>query len=332
MPHPNGKSSDILMYLDEGAGPNYNISYYRPGFYKVVGFKSTAPRKGRIHPNKAEGYKNDEKLPQALSRARRMILEYALCNDWKWFVTLTLDAEKVDRFDFPAFYKKFKEWHKYRSEKLEKKIPYLLIPEKHKDGAWHLHGFFNSDIDGLLVPFAELDKAGYRTPSGKRLSRKLRDNFFDCPDYRKRFGFCSFGKIRCQEAAAFYVTKYITKSLQDSTLQLGMDLYYHSRCLNSAQFVDSIYGKNDDLEKVLVNDYEYCKTGFYRFDKEPGFDPIMDLVDDQRLCDAEVLHDFLKSFNAEIEAEVDEYYEATQLAMKGFEGAAGLGNKRKSKR
>ena len=318
MPHPIQKSSDLWPYLTEEIGPDYNVSYYRLGLYKVVRFNSTAPRRGRLPQEKAEGYKNLDKLPQALSRARRMVLEYGLCNDWNWFATLTIDASKEDRTNLQQFYTHFKDWLKYQREKTGKKIPYLLVPEKHKKNGWHLHGLFTSDIDDLLVSFAELDQGGFRMPSGKVLPRKLiRGNYYDYPAYRKRFGFCSFGKIQNIEATAFYISKYVTKSLQDNTERLGMQLYYHSEGLNKAEFVDSVYGRNSSLDNVLVNHYEHCSTGFYRFQREPGYDPILDIIEEQQA--ALFPMDFTKDVDPVIAAEVDEYYEATQLAIKGFE-------------
>ena len=56
-------------------------------------------------------------------------------------------------------------------------------------------------------------------------------------------------------------------------------------------------------------------------------------VDDSALdlCRYLMPDDFLKSFNVEVEKEVDEYYEVTQMAIKGFEAAAAVANKSKSK-
>lgn len=341
MPHLIRKSPDIVPL----EGPVYILKQCKPGLIKASRFKTDAVLRPHTPCFKIEGgYKYDSKLPQSISRARRVVMELALCNDWKWFVTLTMDGAKrnrdgttLDRYDFPAFYEKFKQWHKDLCKKYDKKFPYLLIPEKHKDGAWHMHGFFNSDVDALLVPFVELDMGGFRLPSGKRLPRKLiRGDYYDWPRYRNRFGFCSFGKIRSQQGVAAYATKYITKSLVESKERLGMDMYYHTRPLNTAEFLGVYYGRNDVLDSALKNHYEHCSTGFFEYDPDLG-EPVLDMLEDQaywmhllRLiygCDVAP-----KKIAPEVEVEVDEYYEATQLAMKGFEGAAGLGNKQNTKR
>lgn len=338
MPHPNAQSLDLTQF----EGVVYTLKYFKPGLCKATRFKHAGCLKGpsprcktiQLAPSSQEteeGFKNDSKLPQAVARARRVVMELGLCNDWKWFVTLTFDGAKqnrdgttLDRYDFPALYEKFKQWHKDLCKKYGRKFPYLLIPEKHKDGAWHMHGFFNSDIDDLLVSFVELDETGYKMPSGKRLPRKLiRGDFYDWPAYRKRFGFCSFGEIRSEMGVSAYATKYITKSLVENKDQLGYHTYFHTRPLNTPERLGVYYGKNDVLDSALKNHYEHCSTGFFEYDSSLGIDPVLDMLEEQsywhhllRLIYSQDVAP--KKIKPEVEAEIDEYYEATQLAIKGF--------------
>ena len=60
-----------------------------------IGCRATAKRIGR--------------LPQAISRARRVCLEIALCNDWKWFATFTIAKDNYDRKNLEGYYDKFSE-------------------------------------------------------------------------------------------------------------------------------------------------------------------------------------------------------------------------------
>ena len=298
-------------------GPDYNLYRFRSDMYKVVRFKSTAPRCGYIPRNNDQGYKHIDKLPQSLSRARRVCLELALCNEWKWFATFTIAKDNFDRKNLDGFYDRFSEWLKYQRKIHNVKIPYLLVPEQHGDGSWHMHGFFNADIDQMLVLFRDMDKQGYRTADGKKLPRKLiRNDFYNWPAYQKRFGFCSFGKIRDHDATAFYATKYISKSFQGDARRVGLKLYYCSQGLNRSQYFDSLYGPCPDLDKALVNHYEYCSIGFVRFDREPGDDPLLDIIENQR----EQLFpmSFAVDVDPEVAQEVDDYYEVTQMCMKGF--------------
>lgn len=163
---------------------------------------------------KAEAQHSDVKLSSSISRTKRVILELALSNDWDFFITMTLNENKADRFDLEAWHKKFREWLKYRRKEYGLNVSYLLVPEQHGDGAWHAHGLIRGISLLDLVPFSGMDKAGYRSKDGKRLPKKLRESdYLNWRDYERSFGFCSLGPLRSQEAASFYVTKYITKDL-----------------------------------------------------------------------------------------------------------------------
>lgn len=296
--------------LPELVGPDYNLYQYRPDFYKVVRFKSTAPRLGAVRKPKEEGHKHEDKLPAALSRARRVCLELALCNDWKWFATFTIAESNHDRKNLDGFYERFSEWLKYQKKKYSIKLPYLLVPEQHGDGSWHMHGFFNSDLDRFLVPFKESWDSGENIPY-----KLVEKGYCNWPEYQKKFGFCSFGEIRNHDAAAFYATKYISKSFQGDARRVGLKLYYCSQGLNRAQFFDSLYGPCPALNQCLVNDYEFCQTGFFRFDREPGDDPLVDILEYHH----ELYSDVEKEdFRTEPFPEVDDYHEMMQEMLAGF--------------
>ena len=77
---------------------------------------------------------NEEKLSNNISRAKSKIYEYALCNDFEYFVTLTLDKNKIDRSNIDNFIKKLSQYIRDTRKSTGQKIQYILIPEKHKDG------------------------------------------------------------------------------------------------------------------------------------------------------------------------------------------------------
>ena len=76
-------------------------------------------------------------------RARKTLDELGNCNEWDYFVTLTVDPGKYDRFDLKSFYKAFSSFKRH----LGFRFSYVFVPEQHKDGAWHLHGL----ISGLPI-------------------------------------------------------------------------------------------------------------------------------------------------------------------------------------
>ena len=48
---------------------------------------------------------NDEKLDTNICRAKKLVFEYASCNDFDYFITLTLDKLKHDRYDLGEYKK-----------------------------------------------------------------------------------------------------------------------------------------------------------------------------------------------------------------------------------
>ena len=74
-----------------------------------------------------------------MRRARAKLRRLALANEFSYFVTLTLDPAKIDRYDGAAVTKSLGRWcdNMVRRHGLR----YILVPEQHKDGAFHFHGF-----------------------------------------------------------------------------------------------------------------------------------------------------------------------------------------------
>lgn len=183
---------------------------------------------------------NDEKLGNNISRARTKVQEYAMCNDWNYFVTLTLDPAKYDRFDLSHWQHDLSEFlHNFnRRRNPEHKVKYLFIPELHKDGAWHMHGL----IKGLSYSDLSVNENGH----------------LDWTDYKKRFGFICFETPRNPDACANYILKYITKDLEKSVAIPGGHLYYISKGLKKP---DLLYRGRAELSCPW--DYEhpegYCK-------------------------------------------------------------------------
>ena len=297
-------SVQLIQPVPELVRPDYNIYYFSGGIFKIVHFKSTAPV--FVSGDKKQKKGNEYKLDPAISRARRTVLELGLCNDWKYFATFTIAKEKHDRRDLQSFHKRFTQWLRdIRKKYPDVSISFVLVPEQHKDGSWHMHGLF-SDITPLLVSFRDL------ADCGENLPLKLVENgYFNWQDYQKKFGFCSFGVIRDKVAAGFYITKYLSKSLSDSAINVGLHLYYASRGLHRAQLHGDIYGHCGYLDKFLVNHYDFCSTGMTHVRDGLGWDFAMEymLVEPLELEGSPDQADLL---------EVEEYYEAVQEAMEGF--------------
>lgn len=97
-----------------------------------------------------------ESLRCSISRSRRKIREYALCNDFEYFVTITINSEKADRFSLTQcqdLLKKKLYYFKSRNENFK----YILITEKHLNGAFHFHGLMKGINEGDLILYSEED-------------------------------------------------------------------------------------------------------------------------------------------------------------------------------
>lgn len=235
----------------------HTIYRYTDQIYKIVQFYDVRPLPGP----KAPAQHHEEKLEQSLSRARRVVLEKALCNPWDWFCTFTIAPDKADRNDLEGFWKRFSQFLRDQRKKFPG-LAYLLVPEKHRDGAWHCHGLLVGLPDSELLSFDQMDKDGFRLPSGKRLPRSLRDSeYMNWSAYSRKFGFCSLGRIKCPEAAAFYVCKYIQKDTARLVSSVGLHTYYVSQNLNAAVKHLDFYGWDPEIEKFLTHSWDFCRTG-----------------------------------------------------------------------
>lgn len=186
---------------------------------------------------------NQDKLSNNLVRAKSKVFEYSMCNKFDYFVTLTLDKNKYDRHNLNKYIKDLGQFIRNYRRDYNVNIQYLLIPEQHKDGAWHMHGL----IKGIPEEHLTVNSNGYK----------------DWQAYSVKFGYMSIDSIRSQEAISKYITKYITKALEvgGGVTEKNKKLYYCSRGLYTAEKVKEGTLTSRELEKVTF-DYEndYVKS------------------------------------------------------------------------
>ena len=216
------------------------IKQYDEDTFKIVRLKSVRARheeknttqqdaieKGidLIFPPKKEKKEelNYERLDESISRTKTRIYELARCNPWEYFITLTLDKTKIDRYDIKGFTVKFNRMISDANKDRERKIQYMIIPEKHKNGAFHFHGF--------VMGLTENDV------------RKNRNKYLEWGSYRDKFGYCSLSKIRSIEACSAYCKKYITKDLRATIKKKGAKMYYCSLGLSRGERVYMGFGE-----------------------------------------------------------------------------------------
>lgn len=233
-----------------GVSPMYTIHQYREDIYKVVAFKGVRdPDRFHAADHKDEQH-YDQKLNEAFCRAKSMVLQYALCNPWDYFFTGTLDEKKFSRYDLDGYQAKLSQFIRDKRKAYGTQIQFLLVPEQHKNGAWHIHGL----LSGL--PASAVRK--FRHPEPEEL---IHSSYLNWPDYMEKFGYCSLGPITSPVATAFYITKYVSKELSQRGGDLGKHLYFHSRPLKKAEKASDVYYPNFGLDAYCIHDHDFCKTG-----------------------------------------------------------------------
>lgn len=216
---------------------NFVHGYYILSQYKDK-FKLTVVKHMSFGERNGEGSRdvNEDKLINNISRSRNKIYEYALCNDWDYFATLTLDPKRYDRYNLDKYIKDLGQFVRDERKRTGNNIQYLLIPEPHKDGAWHMHGYFKG-----------LPKAS---------TIKNKNGYLHWQAYSDKFGYCSLDIIKNKEACDKYITKYISKELvRSSQGRKNKKLYYASRGLNTAVRIAVGALDMENLSPDYENDY-----------------------------------------------------------------------------
>ena len=228
-----------VVYKQSTSLYDYNVAFlkeYREGVYKVQRLKCVR-KQGVSNSNySAKNSVNENKLDCNLRRAKNTIKELVMCNDWEYFATLTLDKTKYNRYDLKKYIKDLSQYIR-DLRKRGNDIKYLLIPERHKDGAWHIHGFFSGLNQEELKEFSLSEKL----PSYIKNSIKQGKKIWNWVGYSLKFGFNELEEIRDIDKVSSYVTKYITKDLSDTVNELGAKTYYCSRGLKRAKTIKRGY-------------------------------------------------------------------------------------------
>lgn len=230
----------------------------RPGFEEINPKKKT--QKG------AAG--NSGKLNRNVKRAKSTVYELALCNDWEWFVTLTFDKEKVSsRYAFTELMASFRKWlSNYKSRRGLPNFRYLVVPEQHSDGAWHLHGLLSGIPERDLHAFSLDETIPYKIR--ERLSQGV--PVYNWTTYSRKFGYTTLERVQSHEAVCKYITKYITKDLYRAVSQLNAHMYYASAKLNRAELLHS-GSILRDFTPDFENDYVKIKNAASPVDLLPLF-------------------------------------------------------------
>jgi hypothetical protein len=175
------------------AGTYNGIVYSYPGgeadmIFTSGIFQVGAERPADARPKAREAGKKAEgaDMERSMRRARAKLRRFALANDFEYFVTLTLDPAKIDRYDPATVTKALGRW----ADNMVRRhgLRYILVPERHQDGAIHFHGFMAGR--GLIVKDSGVrwdDRPVYNLPQwtlGFTTAQRLYG------DYHAAVGYC----------------------------------------------------------------------------------------------------------------------------------------------
>lgn len=222
--YSNNQVYSTRFFLYNYNGNNFRIVKIKS--CKNSGFEEIKKKNTFIDVN------SEEIKRQSLSRTKRNIRELALCNNFEYFATFTVNSEKCDRYTLNNVQDKIKKiLHKIKRK--NKDFAFLIITEKHKDGAFHFHGLIKS-IDDLYI----------------------NENGYYCSKiFSDELGFNSFSKIKDYTKCCNYITKYITK---DCIKNSHNQIYISSRGLKKAvkeEFTNIDFIPSYTNEYVSIKDF-----------------------------------------------------------------------------
>ena len=220
---------------------NYNNS----GFYRLVELKNTTSL-SKSQQKKQPNTSTDNIYYNNISRSKKSVKELALCNDFNYFVTITIKND-YNRYNIDnAFYFLSKFCKKYKRK--FSSFSYVFIAEYHKDGAIHFHGLCSLPLNAIEF---DLYPRTIKNQKNNKFFHTFSSTIFD------DFGRNSFDVISSKDKISSYILKYITKDcIRTSTHRLYM-------CSRGLKHADKTYYNNDKLNEIY-NNKKYFENDFYK--------------------------------------------------------------------
>lgn len=163
---------------------------------------------------KRTGLSVERKEHENARRAVQKVYDLAQSNRFDYFLTLTFDGAKLDRYDYDSCseaVKMFTDIMRHNGN------TWVIVPEQHKDGAYHFHAL----VSGSLSLTEAIDPY-----TGRKIFDKHGRQVFNVNNYR--YGHTTATQITDPARAATYIAKYLTKEIQ---VPKGRKRYWASRGL-----------------------------------------------------------------------------------------------------
>lgn len=167
--------------------------------FRKEGYESVMPRQYDV-PSKGHAADPERSLRASRTRAAAAVRDITLCNPFTHFITLTLSPKMIDRYNADNVSKKLQIFLKNCSSR--KGLKYIVVPEKHKDGAIHLHGL-------CMLGDMKIERA-YNPNTGKVLSTYQGQPIYNMPEWIYGYSMC-VPVVGAYEKVCSYIAKYLTK-------------------------------------------------------------------------------------------------------------------------
>lgn len=268
--NPNTKYKEICSYAKIYPDSIKIIKYHRPIVF--TNFSESSEYSTSAILVNEENVEEQDYLQKSINRTKTKISDYVLCNNFSHFATFTFDPRnpkvksEENRHDFQKMSSLLKNWLK--TEQLNhfrrhgRKFLYLIVPERHKNGAWHFHALlegYQNEIEGFYTR-----KNKYITVAELKKTKKDKNRKFIV---RYKLGRSEIAPIKDKTKMSSYIKKYITKELiQDKNAKR----YWASRNLKTPEIIPNFISESQKIpEQFLTAKHDY--HNIYIIPKESSY-------------------------------------------------------------
>ena len=231
------------------------IKYHRPIVFANFSDRGTSA----ILMNE-ENAEEQDYLQKSINRTKTKISDYVLCNNFTHFATFTFDPSnskvngEENRKDFKKMSSLLKKW--LNTEQVNHfrhhghKFKYLIVPERHKNGAWHFHALLENYKNETANFYTR--KNNYIIVSELKSRKKEKNRKFIT---RYDLGRSEIAPIKDKTKMSSYIKKYITKELiQDKNAKR----YWASRNLKTPEIIPNFISESQKIpEQFLTAKHDY---------------------------------------------------------------------------
>lgn len=171
-------------------------------------------------------------IARSCRRARQAVFDLAACNNFNLFITLTLNRQKINRYNYKSAVHRLSTWLDNRVRRSG--LHYVIVPEYHKDGAIHFHGLINAEA-------VKLKDSKHRYKDGRII--------YNLPEWT--LGFTTALRLSGNyRGVCSYVCKYVTKEVKGGT-KVGGRWY-----LSGGALLRPVY-RYDNVDYAALTGREY---------------------------------------------------------------------------